>query len=256
LFLSGEMLFLVGSGGSDYLDFIGTAEEELLVAMLDAARRRVTGFTGIGLYHIPAESRTTDLLPGIAARLGLGLHREDTIGGPYIDLQDADAVTRLVGRRKVRKEESRMRRAGPLRVHAPGASELDDWIELLLAQHAARWRPLGVEGFQGDRASAFCRAIVHTGHRAGWLRLTALEWRGAPAAAEITLIQGTRHLSYLVSRDPSIRSYSPGKVLEAHVIREAFEAGARCFDLGLGEEEYKLHSASGIRQVANWFMYP
>jgi CelD/BcsL family acetyltransferase involved in cellulose biosynthesis len=256
LYADEGMLLLVGSGGSDYLDFIGAPDAELLGMMLEQARRRVDDFAGFGLYHLPLESSTTPMLPDVAARLGLELHREDTIGGPYIELPDADAVTRFCGRRKVRKEEARMRRAGALRVRSASGAELDEWLELLLAQHSARWRPLGVKGFEGEDASAFCRAIVHAGHRGGWLRFTMLEWRGAPAAFEITLIRGSRHLSYLVSRDPEIRSYSPGKVLEAHVVREAFEAGARCFDLGMGEEQHKLHSASGVRRVANWFLYP
>ncbi len=256
LFALEEMLFLVGSGGSDYLDFIGELDEPTLAAMLDAARRELADFAGVGLYHVPLESKTTRLLPGVAARLGLELQREKGMIAPYADLTDAATVAQLVGRRSVRKEEARMRRAGPLRVRTAAGEELEEWLELFFAQHASRWRAAGEEGLERDDARSFCRAIVHSGHEAGWLRFTMLEWRGAPAAFDISLIRGQRQLCYLVSRDTSIRAYSPGRVLQAHVVKGALEAGARCFDYGLGEEEYKLRCASGVTEVANWFLYP
>jgi CelD/BcsL family acetyltransferase involved in cellulose biosynthesis len=83
-----------------------------------------------------------------------------------------------------------------------------------------------------------------------------LEWKGQPAAFNIALVRGSRHLTYLVSRDPAIRGRSPGKLLDAYVIKQALDAGARCFDFGLGDEDYKLHHASGVAEVANWSLYP
>jgi CelD/BcsL family acetyltransferase involved in cellulose biosynthesis len=83
-----------------------------------------------------------------------------------------------------------------------------------------------------------------------------LEWGGRPAAFNIGLVRGERHMSWLVSRDPSIQAYSPGKLLDAHVIGRAIDAGASVFDFGLGEEEYKLSHASGATEVATWGLYP
>ena len=97
---------------------------------------------------------------------------------------------------------------------------------------------------------------MHAGHRDGWARLTVLEWQGQAAALDISVIRGATQLTWLVSRDPSIREHSPGRVLRAHVIREALEAGIRRFDFGLGEEDYKLRDASGVTRLANWFLYP
>lgn len=256
LFVTDEMLFLVGSGGSDYLDFVGVPDEQALAAMLDSARRRVSGFAGIGLYHVPLHSRTTALLPGVARRLGLELHREGAMTAPYADLSDAATVEALIARRSVRKEEARMARAGELRVRVAASDELDRWLALFFAQHASRWHGLGETGLERANARAFCRAIVHAGHWAGWLRFTMLDWRGAPAAFDISLVHGNRQLCYLVARDPSIRAHSPGRVLQAQVIRDALARDMRWFDYGLGDEDYKLRAASGATEVANWFLYP
>jgi len=250
------MLFLVGSGGSDYLDFVGEPDEATLARMLDAARRALPEFLGIGLYHLPLRSRTTSLLPGVAERLGLELHCEGGMSAPYVDLSDPARVAQMLGRRSVRKEEARMERAGPLRIRTATDDELDEWLELFFEQHSARWRAAGEEGIAREDARSFYRAIVHSGKRAGWLRFTMLEWRGAPAAFDISLLRGARQITYLVSRDPSIHDYSPGRVLQRHVVKAALEAGVRFFDFGLGDEEYKLLNASGVDEVANWFLYP
>jgi CelD/BcsL family acetyltransferase involved in cellulose biosynthesis len=254
MFAAKDMLFLVGSQGSDYLDFIGQLDEPLLTALLDAARRMLGDFAGIGLYQVPRRSRTTSLLPRVAERLGLELYCEGEGSAPFADLTDQHRVARLVARRGVRKAEARMRRAGPLVVRTAATSELDQWLELCFAQHASVWSTR--EDWQPAEARSFCRAITHVGHAGGWLRFTMLEWQGRPAAFDITLVHGDRHLSYLGSRDTSIDRYSPGAVLQAHVVKAALQAGARRWDFGLGAEPYKLRDASGVVEVANWFLYP
>ena len=125
---------------------------------------------------------------------------------------------------------------------------------MFFAQHATVWRR--EEGYRRADVRAFCRAIVHVGHGERWLRFTMLESCGRPAAFEITLLRGARHLSYVGSRDTALDRYSPGAVLQAHNVQVAVAEGARRWDFGLGEEPYKLRDASGLAEVANWFMYP
>jgi CelD/BcsL family acetyltransferase involved in cellulose biosynthesis len=247
---------LVGSGGSDYLDFIGRPDEATLTAMLAAARDAAPGFASIELYHLPFSSPTTAMLPGVAERLGLELEREAAPGAPYADLGDAELVERLTARRSVRKEEARMGRAGELCVREARTEELEPLVELFFAQHAERWTPAGEVSFNREGARELVRTAVLAGHRAGWLRFTLLEWEGSIAAIDISLVRGTTQLSWLVSRDPSIHEYSPGRVLRAQVIATAVDAGIRRFDFGLGEEDYKLRDASGVIELANWFLYP
>ena len=254
LFAAKEMLMLVGSDGSDYLDFIGELDELTLAAMLDCARRELPDFAGIGLYHVPRRSRTTALLPAVAERLGLGLYSEGEQTAPYADLADPERVRHLVARRGVRKAESRLRRGGPLTTRCAGEGELDEWLKLFFAQHASVWRQ--EEGFK--RADVHDRAAEgsHVGHREGWLRFAMLESQDHAAAFEITLLRGARHLSYVGSRDVALDRYSPGAVLQAHNVQAAVAEGARRWDFGLGAETYKLRDASGLAEVANWFMYP
>jgi CelD/BcsL family acetyltransferase involved in cellulose biosynthesis len=256
LFATKEMLCLVGSDGSDYLDLIGQLDAATLAAMIDAARARLPAFAGVALYNLPAASPTTGLLGGVAERLGLELHREGGMTAPFADLTDPERVRHLTGRRSLRKAQARMRREGDPLVRTAGAEDIDVWLEQFFAQHDAIWSAKGEEGLRGIHARAFCRAIAHTGTERGWLRLAMLEWQGRAAAFEFTLIRGDRHLSYVGSRDMALDYYSPGAVLQAHLVADAVAAGARIYDFGLGEERYKMHDCSGAARVEDWFMWP
>jgi CelD/BcsL family acetyltransferase involved in cellulose biosynthesis len=148
-----------------------------------------------------------------------------------------------------------MRRDAKLEVRAAGAAESAELVETFLRQHGARWREAGEETFDRPGSRELVRAVVEEGVRDGWVRLTVLEWDGAPAAIDISLLAGGTQMSWLASRDPAIRDYSPGRVLQAHVVRGAIADGRRRYDFGLGEEEYKLRDASGVTGISNWFMY-
>jgi CelD/BcsL family acetyltransferase involved in cellulose biosynthesis len=251
-----QMLFLVGSGGSDYLDVVGSPDERELAAMLDAARVEIEGFAGIRFYHLPESSPTVSLLPGVAARLGLELHREETSAGRWADLHDPEQVTRLLDRRSVRKEDARMRRDGPLAVRVAAPPQLDSWLASFFAMHHARWSSQPGGDAIDANGEEFLRHVARRGVAEGWLRMTMLEWRDAPAAFDIGLIHGERRLSYLVARDQTIRDHSPGRVLIRALATAALEDGARVLDFGLGEEDYKVRNAAEAAPVANWSLYP
>jgi CelD/BcsL family acetyltransferase involved in cellulose biosynthesis len=256
LYAAAGTLMLVGSGSADYLDFTGRPDEQTLTSLLVAARDALPDFSGIKLYHLPKDSATCALLPGVAERLGLELYCEPEVGAPYADLTDPDTVRYATDRRKLRKEEARMRRVGALVARAVSSAEAGKMLEVFLAQHRSRWQELSEESFERPGSRELVRNVLDGGLRDGWARMTVLEWSGRPVAFDISLISGTTQLSWLVSRDHSIREHSPGTVLAGHVARNAVAAGMRRLDLGLGEEDYKLRGASGVTQIANWFMYP
>src|ERR1051325_3596643 len=61
LFADCGMVFFVGSGGSDYLDFVGDiSEPEVLDEFLITAMGHVPDFLGFRFYHVPDSSTTGD----------------------------------------------------------------------------------------------------------------------------------------------------------------------------------------------------
>ena len=89
LFCDCGMVFFVGSGGSDYLDFIGdTSDDSVLEAILRTARSEANGFLGFRFYHVPDHSQTINRLPRVAAALGLEPFDEGSLAAPMIAMQD------------------------------------------------------------------------------------------------------------------------------------------------------------------------
>ena len=172
---------LVGSGGSDYLDFIGRPDEATLAAMLAAARDAAPGFAAIELYHVPARladhrdaaGRRRAARARAAARGGARRRRTRTS-------RDAELVERLTARRSVRKEEARMRRArraARARGRAPRSSRR--WSSCSSTSTPQRWRAAGEVSFDRRGARELvrvgrCRRAIAPAGRA----LTVLEWQG------------------------------------------------------------------------------
>lgn len=87
LFCDSGMVFFVGAGGSDYLNFIGEVSEPgVLDAVLLEARRLAPGFVGFRFHLVPDRSRTGEGLRRVAARLGLSCYDEGDLPAPALDL--------------------------------------------------------------------------------------------------------------------------------------------------------------------------
>ena len=85
LFADQGMVYFVGSGGSDYLDFIGMfSNPQLFLSVLKLARAHAPDFVGFRFYHIPEGSPTIPLLVAIAPELGLSCFDEDTLDAPSL----------------------------------------------------------------------------------------------------------------------------------------------------------------------------
>ena len=97
LYAEEGMLFFVGSGHVDYMDFIGDIESpDILEAVLGTAARAIPEFCGFRLYAIPGASRTGPLLQASAASLGWACGMES----PFDDeahRQFLDEVTQRTG---------------------------------------------------------------------------------------------------------------------------------------------------------------
>src|SRR5687767_12559693 len=117
LFADGGMVFFVGSGGSDYLDFVGDVSDvSVLDALLQRARSLAHDFVGFRFYLVPDDSRTGALLRAAAERLCLDIYDEGELPAPYLDLRDEDAATRAVNKESLRRRERYFEGAGVLEV--------------------------------------------------------------------------------------------------------------------------------------------
>lgn len=259
LFTEAGMIYPVGSGGSDYLDFLGdTSEPEVLASLLDHARRCVKDFIGFVFYHLPESSTNSAWLAAAAATLGVSLFDEGEQAAPAMDLRGQPELALEATRKKslVRHEKFFTRDGGLRVVHSRTADEILPHLGDFFAQHRARWADTPSPSLFCDEAQQrFYRRVTELASNDGWLRFTRIEAQGRAIAYHFGFCFRGSFLWYKPSFDVELARHSPGEVLLRQLLLAAIEEGAHTFDFGLGDEAFKARFATHVRRVKNFGLY-
>jgi CelD/BcsL family acetyltransferase involved in cellulose biosynthesis len=260
LFADGGMVFFVGSGGSDYLDFVGDAgDPDVLVALLGAARRRVSDFVGFRFYHVPDDSPTGACLRAAAGRLELVCYDEGDLPAPALDLDvPPGAGLAAANKTSLVRHERGLTRAGRLDVtHLRDGEAIAPHLDAFFEQHVARWAATPYPSlFLDPKQRAFYRRLAEVVGPVGTLRFTRLDWDGRPVAFHFGFCHRGRYLWYKPSFAIDLARRSPGEVLLRQLLLAAIDEGTKVFDFGLGDEAFKQRFANRVARVRTWGLYP
>ena len=259
LFTEAGMIYPVGSGGSDYLDFLGDlSAPDVLPALLDHARGCVKDFIGFVFYHLPESSPNVARLAAAATSLKVSLFEEGDQPAPAMDLRGHPEIAEEATRKKslVRHEKFFARDAALRVVHARTADEILPHLDGFFAQHCARWAGTPSPSLFCDEAQQrFYRCVTELASADGWLRFTSVEWNGRPVAYHFGFCFRGSFLWYKPSYDVELAKHSPGEVLLRQLLLAAIGEGAHTFDFGLGDEAFKARFATQVRRVRNFGLY-
>lgn len=259
LFADSGMVFFVGSGGSDYLDFIGDVSAPgVLAALLETARRQVPDFVGFRFYHVLDDSRTGSLLAEAGARLDLVCYDEGELPAPALNLTVSQEAARTTTKQSLLRHERFFRREGKLDVHHTSESaSISPFLDQFFAQHRDRWERTPYPSLFHEPAQRdFYWRLTSCAGDAGWLRFTRLEWEGRPIAFHFGFCYRGDYLWYKPTFEIALARRSPGEVLLRQLLLAAMAEGARTFDFGLGDEAFKHRFATHVRRVRTWGLYP
>jgi CelD/BcsL family acetyltransferase involved in cellulose biosynthesis len=260
LFYDGKMLFFVGSGGSDYLDFIGeTAEEGLLTSLLEAARHSVDEFVGFRFYHVPEWSQTAKRLQEVSRNLGLELFDEGDLPAPLLGISRDLAMAHDVTRKKsLLQSERYFLNHGSLVVkHVSRADEILPSLDAFFRQHINRWSETPYPSlFLDPNWRRFYKQLAVSMTDRDWIRFTQIDWNDQPIAFHFGFFYREEFLYYKPTFEIQLAKRSPGQVLLRQLILAAIAEGARIFDFGLGDEPFKQRFATLVRSVRTWGLYP
>jgi CelD/BcsL family acetyltransferase involved in cellulose biosynthesis len=260
LFLDGRMIFFVGSGGSDYLDFLGDIKDvEVLASLLDSARAQAPEFLGFRFYHVLDESPTGRQLRAVASRLNLLCDEEGELPAPVLDLRSrSEAAGEAMSKKSLLRHEKFFQREGGLAVrHFRSPREILPELDRFFDQHIRRWDATPHPSlFKDETQRRFYERLAHRADEAGWLRFTRIDWNGRPIAFHFGMCYHGRYLWYKPSFEIELARRSPGEVLLRQLLLAAVEEGAHTFDFGLGDEAFKRRFASRVPLVRTWGLYP
>jgi CelD/BcsL family acetyltransferase involved in cellulose biosynthesis len=259
LFTEAGMIYFTGSGGSDYLDFIGDiSEPEILDALLLSAKERVVGFVGFVFYHVPDNSATGRLLNAAAARLGLKIFDEGDQPAPALEfLPDKSDAVEAANKKSLVRHEKFFARDGSLKIsHFTNGAEILPHLDEFFAQHRERWAATPFPSLFCDEAQQrFYRLLATSAADAGWLRFTRLDWQGRAIAFHFGFCHRGSFMWYKPSFGVDLARHSPGEVLLRQLLLAAIAEDAHTFDFGLGDEAFKARFATRVDRVRNWGLY-
>ncbi len=260
LFADAEMIFFVGSGGSDYLDFVGdVSDPKVLSELLQAAKSAIPNCLGFRFYHLPDSSASAHYLRSAAASLGLTIFEEDSQQAPVLALaQQPDAAVAATRKKSLLRHENWFRREGDLSVeHLTLGDDIRPHLDAFFEQHISRWAEKDSPSLFNDPTQrAFYVRLTEVANDTGWLRFTRIVWRDQPIAFHFGFSYAGCYLWYKPSFDIKLASHSPGEVLLRQLILAAISEAADSFDFGLGDETFKHRFATQINSVSNWGLYP
>lgn len=255
LFVDGGMVFFVGSGGSDYLDFVGRIDgPEVIAGVLQRVRDILPEGFGFRFYHVPEDSPTGSSLPEAARLLGWTCYDEGELAAPAAGLGGrSDTLSR---KKSLLRHERYFRREGDLAIHHTRAAvEILPRLEDFFAQHVDRWSVTPHPSLFHDPAQRrFYRALAE--RAPPWLRFTEVIWNGRPIAFHFGFSYRGSYLWYKPSFAIDLARHSPGEVLLRQLLLAAQAEGAAEFDFGLGDEPFKRRFADQVRLVRTWGLYP
>lgn len=258
-FSDSGMIFFVGSGGSDYLDFMGDVKSpEILEALLETARNCVPDFLGFKFYHVPESSPTTDRLFQAANRLGWTHFDEGELGAPALELTSSQRADEVVRKKSLVRHETYFKRNGKLEVrHLTDGEEIFPHLAAFFEQHIQHWQNTPHPSlFQDEAQRLFYQRLTQSARDTGWLRFTRVDWEGRPIAFHFGFCHEGRFLWYKPSFDIQLARRSPGEVLLRQLFLRALHEGAEIFDFGLGDEAFKSRFATRVNRVRTWGIYP
>jgi CelD/BcsL family acetyltransferase involved in cellulose biosynthesis len=253
------LVSILGSGMTDYVDFVGdVGDPQVLDALLDTAARRAGSFEGFSFYYVPDFSRTGPALAEAAERLDLGWSIEHEMPAPVIDIAGNPELALAATRKKsLVRHENFLRREGSLEVtHLTDGDQILPHLDEFFDQHVVRWADTPHPSRYQDAAE---RAIVEKATRdcahTGWLRFTRLDWNGRPAAFHYGSCYRGRYYFGATAYAIDLARRSPGEVLLRHLLLAAIEEGAHTFDFGLGDEAFKLRFATDVPVARAYGLY-
>ncbi|MBG0787977.1 MAG: GNAT family N-acetyltransferase [Anaerolineaceae bacterium] len=240
------LMFIGAVEVSDFLDFIVTAEKlpEFLSGLLDFLINSdaIPSWDVLDLQNLLDSSPTLAALQTEAEKRGWQHQQTRLQPSPIVALPGDFEAYLMTLDKKQRHEIRRKLRNAEADPVVPGMYFVED-PEILAAELDAFIDMMAQDPEKKAFLTAPMRTHMHNVARAalenGWLHLSFYTLDGKKAAAHFSFIWENRLWLYNSGWEWEFRSYSPGWLLLANLLRWATENGITAFDFMRGDEDYK-----------------
>lgn len=237
-------LSLIGSGISDYLDFLLEPEFALsgVKLILEHLVSNRSSWDYCSFEALPAASAL--LVPQDIS--GVWFKKVVTDVCPVLKLPQR--IEGLIAgippghRRSIIRAQKAFEENRDFNIQSASKENLPDHLHAFFRLHRTRWKGRNLPGMLAEQRLQDFHCEVSGGMlKRGWLRLYGLHYGEEIIAALYSFAGKNRIYSYLSGFDPAFSKLSPGTVMICYAIHEAVKEGMQEFDFLRGEETYKYH---------------
>lgn len=258
LYADEGVVFFLGCGEADYLDFIGDVSAPgVLEAVLTSARDCVPGFLGFKFHSLLDRSRTRQRLREAADQLGLEYFIEEVWTAVDVDLAGQLENVRTATNRSMKKREDFFRERGSFVVRQfRDSEEIRSQLGEYYAQHLARWsKSCKPSSFARPKHRALLERFLALASGTGWVRFLRLDWQEKPLAFEFAWYYDATHYSAPKCFAVELARHCPGHVLLRQSLLAALDQGLTTYDLGAGDQDYKFRLPVRVKDLFTVGLY-
>jgi CelD/BcsL family acetyltransferase involved in cellulose biosynthesis len=161
-----------------------------------------------------------------------------TLSGSWPEFEAKRLPRREDGRRKQRK----LAKMGAVSFQvAQSPQDVETFFDAMVAYKARKFAETRVPGFESTPGNLeYFREMTRRFVRSGLVHLSALKVGDTVVASHWGLIANGRFYHMMPGyADGEWQRYSPGRLLNDHLIRDSYERNLAVFDFGIGDEAYK-----------------
>ncbi len=243
---------ITGADGVDVLVQPGFGPA-VRAALAQAIAAGLARWDALDLEDLPCGSSTVAALRGALVPRGVRLALEPRFVCPGFVLGGTFAAHLAGFRRRetlLRRRRWLERQPGYRIEVAETPGDAPEAMEDFLRLHHLRWDPEGgSDGIPRGLTEDFHREVAPLLAERGWLRLYRLFVGGKSVAAVYGIELGGRFHYYQSGLDPAWGARSPGLVLIAKTIEDAYARGITDYDFLRGKEPHKLDWAADRRET-------
>ncbi|MFZ0590279.1 MAG: GNAT family N-acetyltransferase, partial [Bryobacteraceae bacterium] len=266
LAIQGGKLVFVGTGFSDYNDFLAEASEATshLRLILNALLNE-PGWSECVFENIPGQS----VLWAAFEQLRRSRHNlfkrifvhSGTVPAPsLVPGPDGSEWQDAIRKESLRRHRRKLEKLGMVAfAHLTDAREIEQHLPLFMRQHAQRRGMAGDRSlFRGQDAVAFYRELIWSMDPARELRFSTLTLDDRPIAYHLGFERCGKYIWYKPAFDVNFWDYSPGEVLLQSILMYAAGEGLRELDFTIGDEGFKSRFANVVRHnyTVSFFRQP
>jgi CelD/BcsL family acetyltransferase involved in cellulose biosynthesis len=238
-----KMLQFLGTGISDYSNFIVRKEEEVqcLATMIEYLNKCSKRWSFLNLREIPLESEYVHV---IRKAFSHELTSRISSTCKYIPIPRSMKLleNNLAGtaRRSLRRTLRRLEEEHKIEFHI--ISDLDsakDGLKTFTKLHEKQWSSKKSTGEHALPNKDFLNDIVKIFASKGWLNLSFLNADGIAISSCLGFEYGNKLYGYITSFDPEYGRFGPGQLHIKFLIEYCIRNGLRELDLLRGQEPYK-----------------